>query len=322
MRKALLIYNPVAGRYPSRLLTERAAAVFQKMDWQVEIQTTQEGSDITRLARQAADAGLDALFVVGGDGSVNRALPGLLGSQTALGVLPAGTANVWAQELGLPGLTWTRLMALEESAVRQVEPKVVEVDVGLCNGIPFLLWAGVGLDGFIVNRIEPRKPWEKHFAFLPYAARAVYNAANYRGIELKVVTGEEVVSGQFMLAVASNVRLYAGGLATLSPNAKLDDGLMDLWMFEGSSLEDTLQQAWNLWSGRHTLSERVRGLQFQKAFFESETPMYLQVDGEPENGGTSMTIEVLPRSLRILVPCDADAELFQETLQGSNTSKY
>src|SRR5512134_2597039 len=130
MRKALLIYNPVAGRYPSRLLTERAATVFQKMDWQVEIETTHEGGDITRLARQAAEAGLDALFIVGGDGSVNRALPGLLGSHTALGVLPAGTANVWAQELGLPGLTWTRLMALEESAIRQVEPLVVEVDVG------------------------------------------------------------------------------------------------------------------------------------------------------------------------------------------------
>ena len=311
MRKALLIYNPVAGRYPSRLLTERAAAVLQKMDWQVEIETTSDGEHITRLSQQAVKEGFDALFVVGGDGSVNRALPGLIGSRTALGVLPAGTANVWAQELGLPGLTWTRLMALEESADRQVDPQVVEVDVGLCNGIPFLLWAGVGLDGFIVHRIEPRKPWEKHFANLPYAAKAVFNAANYHGIELKVVTGEEVVSGQFMLAVASNVRLYAGGLAKLSPNAKLDDGVMDLWLFEGKSLEDIVQQAWNLWSGRHTLSERVRGLRFRKASFESEAPMYVQIDGEPENGGTSMTIEVVPHALRILVPRNTQCELFQ-----------
>jgi diacylglycerol kinase (ATP) len=316
MPKALLIYNPVAGRYPSRLLTERAAAVLQRMDWQVKIETTREGEDVTRFARQAGEAGLDALFVVGGDGSVNRALPGLIGSRTALGVLPAGTSNVWAQELGLPGLTWTRLMALEESAARQVEPQVVEVDVGLCNGIPFLLWAGVGLDGFIVNRIEPRKPWEKHFAILPYAAKAVFNAANYRGIDLKIVTGEEVVSGRFMLAVASNVRLYAGGLANLSPEAKLDDGLMDLWLFEGKSLEDIVQQAWNLWSGRHTLSERVRGIRFQKVYFESETPMYLQVDGEPENAGTSMTIEVLSRALHILVPRNAKSGLFQQSPKG------
>jgi diacylglycerol kinase (ATP) len=110
--------------------------------------------------------------------------------------------------------------------------------------------------------------------------------------------------------------LYAGGLANLSPEAKLDDGLMDLWLFEGKSLEDIVQQAWNLWSGRHTLSERVRGIRFQKVYFESETPMYLQVDGEPENAGTSMTIEVLSQALHILVPRNAKSGLFQQSPKG------
>lgn len=313
MPDALLVYNPVAGRYPSRLLTERAAAILQACGWQVEIATTQSGVHITRLAQQAAQDGREAFIVVGGDGSVNRALPGLLGGQTALGVLPAGTANVWAQEMGMPGLSWTRLTALQESARRLANAEVRLVDVGLCNGIPFLLWAGVGLDGFIVNRIEPRNQWEKPFAALYYGAKAVWEAGQYHGIELDVMDGKRRLSGRYMLGVVSNIRLYAGGLAKLSPEALMDDGMMDLWLFEGSTLEDTLTQAWNLLSGRHVQSERVQYIPIQHINLRSGSPIYVQIDGEPEQGGEQIEIEVLPQALRVLVPESAPQSLYSRS---------
>ena len=111
MTQASLIYNPAAGRFPSRMLIERAAQVLNKQGWDIQLQVTHGGPHITQLARQAVQQGQDAVFVAGGDGSINYAVRALLDSDTALGVLPAGTANVWAQELGLPGLTWTRWMA-------------------------------------------------------------------------------------------------------------------------------------------------------------------------------------------------------------------
>jgi YegS/Rv2252/BmrU family lipid kinase len=317
MRRALLIYNPIAGRYPSWLLTERAARVLQKEGWEIEIVTTQDGDHVTRLARQAASEGMDAFFVAGGDGSVNRAVRGLLGSDTALGVLPAGTANVWAQELGLPGLSWTRLMALEESAQRLANAQVCPVDVGICNSIPFLLWAGVGLDAFIVHRIEPRTPWERHFAVVQYAASAVVNASQWHGLNLKAISDGQEITGQFVLAVVSNIHLYAGGYAELSPDALLDDGMMDLWLFEGKNLEDILQQAWDLWAGRHTRSSRVHRIPFQKITLQSDSHMYVQVDGEPENSDREVSIQVLPRALRILVPEKAPRALFGQTLVDS-----
>lgn len=308
----MLIYNPVAGRYPSRLLTERAAKILQKNGWRVWIETTHSGEHIAQLARQAVADDLDALVVVGGDGSLNRALPALVGKRTALAVLPAGTANVWAQELSLPGLTWTRIMALEESAHRLFRAQIRQVDVGLCNGIPFLLWAGVGLDAFIVHHIEPRKPWEKNLALAHYAAKAVWQATIWHGMNLNVQTGSEQLSGQFTLAVVSNIRLYAGGLAKLSPNALMDDGIMELWLFEGSSLEDTVKQAWNLWSGRHVQSDRVRCIPFRKSTLESDSPLFVQLDGEPEQGNGSITIEVLPGAVRILTPGGAPSRLFNK----------
>lgn len=308
---AKLIYNPAAGRYPSWILAERAASVLREEGWQVSIEKTQSGEHIADLAESSASEGIDALFVVGGDGSVNRALPGLINTQTALGVLPAGTANVWAQELGLPGLSWTRWMALEESARRLAGARVAQADVGFCNGIPFLLWAGIGLDAFIVQRLEPRTQLEKRFAVVHYVASAAWNASMWRGMNLKVRTDGEQASGHFLLAVVSNVHLYAGGYAELSPHALLDDGVMDLWLCEGENWEDTVQLAWDLWSGRHLKSDRVERIPFRRAVFESDTPLFLQVDGEPVQGVGRALIEVKNKALRILVPEKTPRKLFQ-----------
>jgi YegS/Rv2252/BmrU family lipid kinase len=310
MRRALLIYNPVAGRYPSWLLTERAARVLRKEGWKIEIETTQDGEHITQLARQAGQEKLEALFVAGGDGSLNRAVRGLVGTETALGVLPAGTANVFGQELGLPGLGFTRLMALEESANRLAHARVYRVDIGLCDNIPFLLWAGVGLDGFVIHRIEPRSQWEKHFATVQYTASVFWNARRWHGMDLHVRTNGSEISGRFVLAVVSNIHLYAGGLANLSPDARIDDGRMDLWLFEGEKLEDTLQQAWDLLSGRHVQSERVKRVPFSQISLESDAPLYIQIDGEPELGDRQINIEVIRHGLSVLDPANKPRSLF------------
>lgn len=302
MPRGLLVYNPAAGRYPSWLLTERAAVVLRNHGWQIWMEKARDGQHITELAHRAAYEEMDAFFIVGGDGSINLALPGLVGTRTALGVLPAGTANVWAQELGLPGLTWTRMMALEESAHRLAKADAWEVDVGYCNQLPFLLWAGVGLDAFIVHRLEPRTRLEKHFAIVQYAASAVWNASFWHGMNLRVRSNGQQVSGHFMLAVVSNIHLYAGGLANLSPHALIDDGIMDLWLFQGETLGDTVQLAWDLWAGRHVNSDQVLCIPFQRVFLESDSPIYIQLDGEPMGDAVQIIIEVRPRALRVLIP--------------------
>jgi diacylglycerol kinase (ATP) len=323
MPDAYVVYNPAAGRYPSRLLTERAAAVLRADGWNLRLKQTKSGVHITQLARQASQEKADAFFVVGGDGSINRAVAGLKGTQTALGVLPAGTANVWAQELGLPGLTWTRWMALEESARRLTSARIEEVDLGICNERPFLLWAGIGLDAFIVHRLEPRRRWEKHFAVVQYAASAIYNASLWRGINLRVSVDQKDVSGNFLLAVVSNIHLYAGGYAELSPDARLNDGRMDLWLFKGETLGDTVQFAWELLSGRHQGSEQVEQFSFQNLHMESDSPLYLQVDGEALNVESGVDIHVQRQALKVLVPEKTPHALFiRESSNPENKSPH
>jgi YegS/Rv2252/BmrU family lipid kinase len=302
MPKAIIAYNPIAGRYPSLMLIERAADVLSQHGWDLALEQTQCSEHITQLARQAADEGMDAFFMAGGDGSLNFAVAGLIGSDTALGVLPCGTANVWAQELGLPGLSWTRWMALEESAHQLASARSCLVDVGMCNDHPFLLWSGVGLDAFVVHHIEPRNRWEKLFATAHYAASVVWYASYWHGTNLRVEADGDQIQGHFLLALVSNVHLYAGGLANLSPQARLDDGMMDLWLFEGETLGDTVQLALDLLAGRHAQSQRVHQVQFRQLRLESDSPAYVQVDGEPCDVASPVTFRVQPKSLRVLVP--------------------
>ncbi len=315
MPSAYLVYNPYAGRFPSWLLTERAASVLHKEGWQIHLEKTRDAIHITQLARQAAAERMDALFVVGGDGSLNLAVAGLLGSKTALGVLPGGTGNVWAQELGLPGLTWRRWMALEESARRLAKAPVHRVDVGLCGERHFLLWAGVGLDGLVIHRMEPRPRWEKQFAYILFAANTLWNASIWHGMNLRVEADGKEIIGRFLLAVVSNIHLYAGGLACLSPHARLDDGIMDLWLFKGETLGDAVQRAWDLLAGRHVESDQVLSLSFQELTLESDTSLYVQLDGDPyESSSKHVSITVLPQALNALVPETTPHPLFSQQM--------
>jgi diacylglycerol kinase (ATP) len=311
MQRGNLIYNPSAGRFPSGMLAERAANVLRDYGWEINLYQTENGNHVTSLAKQAAEQGRDGLFVVGGDGSVNLAVRGLMGSPTALGVLPGGTANVFAQELGLPGLTWTRLMALEESAHRLGQGIVREVDLGSSGGKPFLCWSGIGLDAFVIHRIEPRQRWEKHFAVAAYAASSVWHAQYWRGINLKVRADGMMVEGHYLVAIMSNISLYAGGLARLSPDALLDDGVIDLWLLEGDTLGDAIQRAWDVIAGRHLESHAVQRIPFQHLELESDMPLYIQVDAEPvEYDRRSIEVSVLPKALRVLVPEQPPRRLF------------
>lgn len=302
MALGILAYNPTAGRFPSGILAERAANVLREYGWQIQLEQTLSGKHIKQLARQAAEKGMDAIFIAGGDGSLNHAAAGLVDTETALGVLPAGTANVFAQELGLSGLSWTRRMALEESAKRLALASTRHMDVGFCNNHIFLLWAGIGLDAFVVHRIEPRTRLEKQLSAFHYTASAVWHASFWRGINLQVEIDESQIRGHFLLALASNIRLYAGGMATVSPNARLDDGVMDLWLFEGDTLADTVQLAWEIWSGQHVESDNVHRLSIQQAHLESDSPMYIQVDAEPLEEASSVDIQIRNRALKVLVP--------------------
>ena len=303
MRKALLLYNPAAGRFPIKTFVPSVVSPLQAAGWRVELAETLSGAHATSVARQAAAEKFDAVFAVGGDGTVGQVANGLVNTSTALGVLPAGTMNVWATELGLRLFEWPfGTDALAENARILADAPVHSVDVGLCNDHAFLLWSGIGLDAMTIQQLEPRQRAEKYVSVPQYVAATMWTAAVWHGMDLRVWADEQRVDGHFLLAVATNIRRYVGGLAVLSPGAFLDDGLMDLWLISGSTLADAIRAFFEVLAGSHVTSDQAVCLPFRTARVESDTPFSVQMDGDPMLGGKHVQISVQKQALRVLMP--------------------
>lgn len=319
--KSLLIYNPAAGRMPLQWFVGRARQVLTRLGWHVSIAATQSGQHATALARQAAADGMDVVFAVGGDGTAGQVAAGLSGSQTALGILPAGTSNVLAADLGMPPFDWNRWWALEDNVCRLVGGQVLRADMGLCNRQPFLLWAGIGLDALSIHKLEPRPRFEKFISVPVYAAQTIWNAAVWNGQNMAFDVDGVRLQGHYQLAVVTNIRTYLGGLAVLSPNAHLDDGVMDLWLFKGSTLGDVFRHTFSMMSGCHLSNPDVTYFPFKTMSVESEQPLMLQTDGDPAGAARQISFEILPGTLRLLVP-QTSLHLFRNVPAGAEKPAF
>src|SRR5688572_29177321 len=268
MRKGLLLYNPAAGRFPVRRFVRGIIKPLQQAGWDVDIAETLSGTHAIQTAHQAAKENYDAVFAIGGDGTVGQVASGLVNTETALAVLPAGTTNVWALEQGQTPFNWFKWNALSQNAklLANVEPQYV--DVGVCNDRPFLLWAGCGLDAQTIQKIEPRPRFFKHISVPHFFMTTVWEASFWQGLDLRVYQEDKLVEGRYLVAVATNIRHYAGGMSVLSPNALLDDGEMDLWLLSGETLADTFRHFFDLVAGRHLTSDQARCIPFQNVRIE------------------------------------------------------
>ncbi|MBN1231573.1 MAG: diacylglycerol kinase family lipid kinase [Anaerolineales bacterium] len=327
MVHAHLIYNPIAGPFSnlgqlssSHEFVSRAAKRLEESGWKVELLETQSGEDIKHLAKIAADDKVEVVLVAGGDGTVGQALAGLYGSDTILGVLPSGTKNVWAREIGLQSLDFLHLLALEETADKLVRAPIYQVDVGLMNNKPFLLWSGMGFDAEIVHRMETNRTqsFSRQFTEMIYGVNAVQLLQDWKGIDLEISTDQgEKLGGRYLIGMATNIRSYAGGYAKLSSSAMIDDGVMDFWLVdETESVAQVFSHFFSLMSGKHQESEGFTQIPFKRLEIRSKHPIHCQNDGEPVGVFTEIIIEVKPRSQKVLIPDSSSVPLFSQNPVG------
>src|SRR3990172_13247641 len=229
MRGAWVVHNPAAGRFPSEPQVRRAADVFTSAGWSVHFETATRRDHLQELVVCAAASGGDGL-----GGAARQRTPRFAAA------LPTGTANVWARELGTPPPHWSQRGSLELIAERLVNGEIRMVDLGEANGRAFLLWAGTGLDARVVNLVEPRRRVDKMLPTTLYAIHTLRSAHGWDGLDLEVIWPGGRVRGRYLVAVASNVRSYGGGLLRLAPEARVDDGLLEFWILEGHTIGDTV----------------------------------------------------------------------------------
>ncbi len=308
--RATVIVNPVSGTHNVRASLPAALDILRERGWQVDLQMTERAGDIGRLAEQARDQQQQVVIVAGGDGSLNEAANALAHSDTALGVLPSGTANVWARQIGLPIPLPLYTTQLIDAARALCDGLIRPIDLGQLNGRYFVLWAGVGLDAHVTARIEPRPPWVKRLGIAGYAWRAFWAATKFRGTHATITLDEQTIHCRALMVLISNAQLY-GGVVNAAPDAQLDDGWLDVTIFKGEHFAQALVHMAR-YLVRHrphdpeTIERRARQVRIT-----TKRPYDAHVDAEPI-GQTPCDVAVVPRALRVIVPQQVPGQLFAD----------
>jgi len=289
---AALIYNPRAGalRWGGRRNLARAIGLLEAHGIRITaVETTGPGS-ATDLAREQVTAGRDLIIVSGGDGTINEVVNGMVNSPVPLAVLPAGTANVLAKELGLPWNCWLAAEYIPRGLVRRIA-------LGRAGARYFIAVAGAGADANIVyHLLRGSRP---HWGILSYWLEAFRQLFLYDFREFKITVESEELSGT--LLIVSRAKHY-GGPIQITRGAEFFGEEFEVCVFprrfRGYYLAYFLAQ----FVGK---LEQFREVRFQRARRVRAEPgrgsVHVQVDGELA-GRLPLEFEIVPNALSLLVP--------------------
>jgi YegS/Rv2252/BmrU family lipid kinase len=289
-RRIHVVINPGSGK-PKPIL-HTLNAVFRPRDIEWEISLTQKSGDAERFARQAAENGADIVAAYGGDGTVMEVARGIMGLNTPLAILPGGTANLMAVELGIPkDLSKAAKLAADEHSV------IHSIDVGRSGAGYFLLRVGMG---FPARKVEyADRELKDRFGVMAYTLAAlkaikVDNEANYR----LTVDGKSFNVRTLACEVYNAGNMGVAGTSPV-PGISVEDGLLDLLVVRENVSRALLTH--DIEHAIHPGDDLFDHWQARQICIESDPPQPVHIDGEMV-GTTPVTIEILPRAIRVIVP--------------------
>lgn len=291
MPKLFVIFNPAARGEKSQRLHRFLEG---KAGPTVTLAPTQRAGDATNLAAQGVADGYDVIVAAGGDGTINEVINGFGASGATLGVLPLGTANVFARELRMPLKFEAAWATVERGIVRTVDLGVAEF--GGQRRL-FAQLAGVGFDARAVRAAN----WElkKRFGSLSYVWAGLVALRDQKA-DVEVVAEDAGVTARGASVLVGNGRFY-GGSFPLFPDAKLDDGLLDVCVFERSGYINALRYGLGALRGSHTKQRGVRYFQSARFTCRTVSAAPLELDGE-DAGDVPVLFRLEPQALRVIAP--------------------
>jgi diacylglycerol kinase (ATP) len=286
------IINPSAGQDEAILSILNRRLKESDLDWDIAL--TKKPGDATRLAKQFVDQGVGLIAAYGGDGTIAEALRGLAYSATPLLILPGGTANVLARDLGLP------LSSEEIIQAYLAEQLVVKsIDLGFLNRQPFVLGLSCGLVANLADGVsrELKDQWGiLAYVLGPLGQLQQETLTTYR-LKLDGQTYEEEAVS---LIVANTGQLGLTGMS-FAPNIKIDDGKLDLLLLRSAGVKTMFE-----WAKAAATQERPDGalVHYTAKRIEIEQPQSAagMIDDETQSLPAHMTIEVAPAAVRVWAP--------------------
>ncbi len=301
-QSAIIIANPNSGylpHHPNRL--QEALTYLRKHGWHADLWYTSQRGDGQRLAQKAVEQGATVVVAAGGDGTINEIIQGLAGSETALGVLPTGTVNVWAREVGIP-------LDVHDACNVLVSGQTRFIDLGCVNGQYFLLMVGIGFDAEMTQKVE--RKLLKRLGPLGYALAALWFGPGYVGFPVIVRRDDYAIKTRALQVFIGNTQLYAGAFK-FTWQARCDDGQLDLCIVRKRNLPGRLMVLWDFVLRRDSRRRWVRYNTFTSITIETPRPVAFQIDGDT-GGYTPAKLTVQPRALKVVVPQKTPEGLFSD----------
>lgn len=302
-RRLLLVASPAAAAAPRvRRLLEQALGQLRNAGGPAELAASRDLDHARSLAAEAA-ARFDVVIAAGGDGTVRAVATGLLQageSGAALGLLPLGTGNDFATQLGLPDRA-TAVDALRRGAERRVD--VIQVrgpGAGPRAESYALLFAAAGFAPALLLATSPRlKRWLGRSWC--YAAGFFRALPGFAAPRVTVRADGHEFRGRYFHVCAGNSAQAGGGVMRLSPGARMDDGRLELCLIEALGKAEIVRRFPQLWRGSFPGHPKVRYFPGCELTVESATPLPLALDGDVV-GVTPASFRVMPGALRVVAP--------------------
>jgi diacylglycerol kinase (ATP) len=288
----VIIINPISGGASPRAARARAQLALAVVDGHgdpVEVLMTEAVGHARELAKSAIRRGARLVLAWGGDGTINEVASALAFDDVPLGIVPAGSGNGLARELGVHPRA-------ERAIADALQAVPRPMDLGEIDGHLFANMAGIGFDAHIASRFATAT----RRGFIGYAGITARALTSYVPQHYRVTIGGVETAHRAVLVTIANSAQF-GNNARIAPGARVDDGELDLVVFEERSRIATLCQMPRLFNG--TVA-RVRGCtirRIREVTIESDAPMAYHVDGEPVAGGTRLRARVHPGALMVAV---------------------
>lgn len=297
-KRVAAIVNPAAGRGRAAALWKRAAVQLDAHGFDHRSFVSTAPGHAEELTRAAVEEGIGTIVAVGGDGTIHEVVNGLFatsrtGQETSLALLPAGTGVDFARNLGVR-------RGVPAAVERILAGRVTNVDVGMVvdRARVFVNFAETGLGAAVVARERQFGPaWPGRASFLLAAVGAALDEDN---ILVRIaIDGAPVYDGPVVSVIAANGRYFGGGMK-IAPGARMDDGLLDVFVLGNFSRLELVSQIWKIYPGVHVGHRKVLWKRGHTVEIAPAGQPPLDLDGELHPAG-AVRLTILPGSLRVLL---------------------
>jgi len=286
--RAKVIVNPDSHPRTVKRYIRPAVNVLKSNGFKVSVSFSKVIGGALPLAEEAAEQGYDCVIAVGGDGTINEVINGIMGKDIVLGVLPAGATNVLARELGIP----THMVHAAEAIVNQRRKRI---DLGCISGRYFSMMTSCGYDAYAVSRINLRiKKIVRRYAYVWAGLKDLFF---YRPTQITIVmdNGKILEKGSFV--TVSNTHFY-GGSYMVTPLARIDDGFLDVCIYKGKSQLGLVRFVFRMFWKQHLKLKKVGYYRVKNVDLYASRQTLVQVDGD-FLGELPKTVRIVPKAIDV-----------------------